>query len=309
MKGARITALAGGTGSVKLVRGLYTINRSTLTVIVNVGDNVWMHGLYVCPDIDTIVYGLAGILDQPRGWGVKDDTFNFQKQLASLGEETWFQLGDRDLATHVWRTMRLRKGATVSEITKALCERFSIEAKVIPVTNEFVETRVVADHEEMHLQEFWVKRRGRDTVTRIKYFRAAKAQPAPEVLDAIGSADLVIICPANPISSIGPILAVPGVRRALSRTSAKVLAVSPIIGSNPVSGPAGTFMKAMKIEVSPLGVALFYRSFLDEMVLHISDRNLAPRMTGIGVKPKITDVLMRSAEDEIRLAKFLVTDV
>ncbi len=306
MKGVKITALAGGTGSVKLVRGLYALD-ADLTVIVNVGDNLWMHGLYVCPDIDTIVYGLAEVLDRARGWGLRGDTFNFHKQLGKIGAQAWFHLGDKDLATHVWRTLRLKEGATLSQITAEMCGKFGVIANVIPATDQSMETRILVDGTELHLQEFWVKRRGRDTVKGVRYCGSKKAEPAFGILDAIASSDFVVVCPGNPITSVGPVLAVPGVRRALTRTAAEVLAVSPIIGRRPVSGPTGKLMRALNIEVSPVGVANLYRTFVDRMVFDSSDQAYVKRISEIGLTPMFTSILMRNAEDEIRLAKFLVT--
>lgn len=306
MRRVKITALAGGTGSVKLVRGLYTLD-ADLTAVVNVGDNLWMHGLYVCPDIDTIVYGLAGVLDRARGWGLRGDTFNFHRQIRKIGAQTWFHLGDKDLATHVWRTLRLKEGVTLSQITAEMCDRFGVVADVIPATNQHMETRILVDSKELHLQEFWVKRRGRDTVKGVRYSCSKKGKPTSGAVDAIASSDFVVVCPGNPITSIGSILAIPGVRRALRRTPAEVLAVSPIIGRRPVSGPAGKLLRALNIEVSPVGVANLYRTFVDQMVIDFSDRGSVKRISELGLRPRFTNILMRSAEDEIRLAKFLVT--
>src|SRR3989338_5976179 len=192
-----ITVLAGGTGSVKLVRGLVA-QESKVNVITNVGDNYWLYGLYVCPDIDTIIYGLADLLDQERGWGIKKDTFNFLRQMEVFGEETWFRVGDRDAATHLIRTNMLKNGKNLSDITKWMCEKFAVSANIIPVTDNSIETRIITDKGELHLQEYWVKHRGRDKVEGIQYIGADKARPNPEAVNLIRDPDMVILEPGNP---------------------------------------------------------------------------------------------------------------
>ena len=210
-----ITILAGGTGSVKLVRGLAS-QRTDVNVVCNVGDNYWLYGMYVCPDIDTITYGLAELLDADRGWGIKKDTFGFLRQMEIFGEETWFRIGDRDTATHLIRTNMLKNGLSLTNITKWMCEKFAIESKIIPVTDSSIETRITTDKGEMHLQEFWVKYRGRDPIEGIKYIGSDKCRPNPEAVNAIHDAQLVVIAPGNPLTSIGPMLALKGIRKELS---------------------------------------------------------------------------------------------
>ena len=199
-----ITILAGGTGSIKMVRG-FAAHDQEVTVISNVGDNYWLYGMYVCPDIDTIIYGLSGILDEEKGWGVKKDTNNFLRQMEVFGEETWFRVGDRDAATHLTRTNMLKNGKNLSDITQWMCEKFAIESKIIPITDNTVETRITANGEDLHLQEFWVKHRGRGTIEGIQYVGADKARPNPDAIAAIQDAELVIIAPGNPLTSIGPV--------------------------------------------------------------------------------------------------------
>lgn len=192
-----ITVLAGGTGSVKLVRGL-AAQESNINVISNVGDNYWLYGMYVCPDIDTMVYGLADMLDQDKGWGVKKDTFNFLRQMEVFGEDTWFRIGDRDTATHLTRTNMLKNGKSLSEITRWMCEKFAVGANIIPVTDNVVETRISTNKGEMHLQEYWVKYRGRDAVVGIQYVGAEKARLNPEAVSAIQNAKMIILAPGTP---------------------------------------------------------------------------------------------------------------
>ncbi len=210
-----ITILAGGTGSVKLVRGLVS-QEPKVNVISNVGDNYWLYGLYVCPDIDTIVYGLADLLNQEKGWGIKKDTFNFLRQMEVFGEPTWFRIGDRDAATHLIRTNMLKNGKNLSDITKWMCEKFAVAANIIPVTDNTIETRITTEKGELHLQEYWVKHRGKDPILGIQYIGAEKSRPNPEAVNAIHDADMVILAPGNPLTSIGPMLQIKGIRKELS---------------------------------------------------------------------------------------------
>ena len=300
-----ITVLSGGTGSVKLVRGLARTSKEDIAIIVNVGDNVWMHGLYVCPDVDTILYGLAGILDEERGWGIKGDSFHFLEQMKLLGEDVWFKLGDKDLATHILRTRLIKEGLSLSEATDIIRIKLGVRQKVLPATNEPVETYVITEVGKLHFQEFWVKRGGRDRVLGVEYKGAEYAKPAPEVLDSIARARRIIICPANPITSIGPILAIPSVKEELTRAK-EVVAVSPIIGSEAISGPAGRLMKGLGIDVSSVGVANLYSEFLDVMVIDEEDVKLKERIEELGIKVFTTRILMRGREDEERLARLLI---
>jgi len=249
-----ITILAGGTGSVKLVRGLVA-QEHDVAVICNVGDNYWLYGLYVCPDIDTVIYGLADLLDAEKGWGIKKETFNFLRQMEVFGEETWFRIGDRDAATHLIRTNMLKNGKNLSEITKWMSEKFAVNARIIPVTDNTIETRITTDKGELHLQEFWVKYRGKDKVEGIQYIGADKARPNPEAINALHDSKLIIIAPGNPLTSIGPMLKIKGIRKELSKMKKKVVAVSPLIGTDAISGPAAKYMEAAGIETNAYGVA------------------------------------------------------
>ena len=232
-----ITVLAGGTGSVKLVRGLASQSRE-LTVISNIGDNIWLHGLYVCPDIDTLLYGLADLLDNVQGWGIKNDSFGFLRQMEMLGEQTWFRLGDRDLATHLLRTNMLKNGKSLSEITEWLRNKYTISTKVIPATDNAIETKIITDQGEMHIQEFWVKHRGEPKVMDIIYEGANRSRINPEAIHALKRSKIIIIAPANPITSIGPMLAIKGFKKDLITERKKIVAISPLIGDRAVSGPA-----------------------------------------------------------------------
>ena len=303
-----ITILAGGTGSVKLVRGLAS-QRTDVNVVCNVGDNYWLYGMYVCPDIDTITYGLAELLDADRGWGIKKDTFGFLRQMEIFGEETWFRIGDRDTATHLVRTNMLKNGSSLTTITKWMCEKFAIETKIIPVTDATVETRITTNKGEMHLQEFWVKYRGRDQIEGIQYLGADKCRPNPEAVNAIHDSQLVIIAPANPLTSIGPMLAMKGIRKELFKKKHKVVAISPIIGNEPVKGPAGKYMEAAGIEVSPFGVAKMYADVCSNFVIDTKDRMLTKKIESLNVKVHDTQIRMTNKKTEDALGSFLLKQI
>lgn len=303
-----ITVLAGGTGSVKLVRGLAR-SAKDMVVISNVGDNIWLYGLYVCPDIDTIIYGLGGVLDEKRGWGVRGDSFECLEQLKKLGAPAWFSLGDRDIATHVLRTDMIRAGKSLSEITGWMRDRHSVAARVIPATDDEVTTRITTGKGNMHLQEFWVKHGGAPRVTGVKYDGADRAVPCRGAVDAIRHSDAVIIAPANPVSSIGPIVAIEGLRKELARNREKVLAVSPLIGGKAVSGPAVKYMKALGLEISPVGVAQFYRDFAGAFVISRGDHRMARRIEALGMKVYETNITMKSRQDEERLGRHILSKI
>jgi LPPG:FO 2-phospho-L-lactate transferase len=303
-----ITVLAGGTGSVKLVRGLVA-QESKVNVISNVGDNYWLYGLYVCPDIDTIVYGLADLLDQERGWGIKKDTFNFLRQMEVFGEETWFRVGDRDAATHLIRTNMLKNGKNLSDITKWMCEKFAVSANIIPVTDNSIETRITTDKGELHLQEYWVKHRGRDPVIGIQYIGADKARPNPEAVNAIHDADMVILAPGNPLTSIGPMLQIKGIRKELSKIKKKVVAVSPLIGDKAISGPASKYMEAAGIETNVYGLAKMYSDVCSNIVVDSKDRLFIKKIQNLDMKVYETKITMNNKLAEDALANFILKQI
>jgi len=303
-----ITVLAGGTGSVKLVRGLAALTKD-MTVISNVGDNIWLHGLYVCPDVDTIVYGLAGLLDEKRGWGVRGDSFECLAQLEKLGVPSWFSLGDRDLATHLVRTAMIEKGKSLSEITDWNRRRYAIPARVIPATDDEVTTKIITDRGKMHLQEFWVKHKGGPAVTSVQYDGAKRAKANRRAVEAIQKSDMVIVAPANPVSSIGPIVALIQMRKELAKNRGKVVAVSPLIGESAVSGPAVNYMKALGIASSPVGVAEYYRDFVGSFVIDTRDHSLAAKIQDLGMRVFETNITMKNGKNEIRLGRYLMDRV
>jgi LPPG:FO 2-phospho-L-lactate transferase len=300
-----ITVLAGGTGSIKLIRGLASQTRD-LTIISNVGDNIWLYGLYICPDIDTVIYGLADTLDEQQGWGVKNDSFAFLQQIRMLGEQTWFKVGDRDLATHVIRTNMLKSGKNLSEITEWMRIKYGISSKIIPATDSPIETKILTNKGEMHIQEFWVKYRGEPKVREVLYKGSEKATINPQIIRTIKESEMVVIAPANPITSIAPILTIKVLRKNLIEERKKIVAISPLIGDKAISGPAVKYMKAMKLQISPVGIADYYSDFISKFIISPTDYNLSSRIQNLGLKIYQTNILMKNKNDEIRLASYLI---
>jgi LPPG:FO 2-phospho-L-lactate transferase len=299
-----ITVLAGGTGSVKIIRGFASRQEEELTVVSNVGDNIWLHGLYICPDIDTVLYGLAGILSS-RGWGIEADSFSFLDQMEKLQQEAWFKLGDRDIATHLLRTAMIRQGRKLSEITDWMRKKYSVSAKIYPATDSELETIIITDRGPMHIQEFWVKYHGNPQVTDIRYNGAENATANPELTNSLKNSDLIVIAPANPVSSINPILMVKEIREHLKKSRQKVVAVSPLIGEHAISGPAIKFMKAMKLTDSAFGVANFYSDIAGNFVIDSHDSAISSKIESLDMNVFHTDIVMRDSIDEIRLSSFI----
>jgi LPPG:FO 2-phospho-L-lactate transferase len=294
----RITALAGGIGAGKLLRGLVrAVPASDVTVIVNTGDDVVMHGLHVSPDLDSVTYWLGDAFDRERGWGRRDETFRAMKELGRFDPDLpWFNLGDLDLATHLYRTNLLSSGLRLSEATARVASRFGIAMPLLPMTDDPVTTRVVVvaegEEQDLHFQEYWVRRRARDEVKTVRYEGAASARPGPGVLDAITSADAIVVCPSNPVASIGPILAVPGVRLALERRRDRVVGISPIVAGRPLAGMADRLMPVAGVEVTAAGAAECYRGILGAWVIDEADRGLAQRIESSGIRVAATDSIM-----------------
>ncbi|HET9915689.1 MAG TPA: 2-phospho-L-lactate transferase [Candidatus Binatia bacterium] len=299
-----LVVLTGGTGGAKLIDGLAAeIDPAELTIICNTGDDAIFHGLYVSPDIDTITYTLAGLVDTAKGWGIKDDKFAVLEQLRRLGNDAWFNLGDQDLATHITRTEWLNNGLPLSEVTDRLRRQLGVQSRILPMSDQRVETRVQTPQGEISFQEFFVKERWAREVTAVRFVGAELAKPAPGVLEMIRSAAAIVICPSNPITSIGPILAVPGIRHALQQFGAPVVGVSPIIGSAAISGPAHKLMIAAGFEASVVGVARCYAEILDTLLIADEDRASEPIVEALGVAPLRTDIRMGNIADKRRLAR------
>ena len=299
-----ITVLAGGTGSVKIIRGFASRQEEELTVVSNVGDNIWLHGLYVCPDIDTVLYGLAGILSS-RGWGIEADSFSFLDQMEKLQQEVWFKLGDRDIATHLLRTAMIRQGRKLTEITDWMRKKYSVSTKIFPATDSELETIIITDKRPMHIQEFWVKYHGDPQVTDIRYNGAENATANPELTNSLKNSDLIVIAPGNPVSSINPILMVKEIREQLKKSRQKVVGVSPLIGERAISGPAIKFMKAMKLTDSAFGVANFYSDIVGNFVIDSRDSIISSKIESLDMNVFHTDIVMRDSIDEIRLSSFI----
>lgn len=300
----QVTTLAGGTGAAKFLRGLTAVvPPEHVTVIGNTGDDTRIWGLHISPDLDTVTYALSGLLDEEKGWGIRDDTLRCLAAMAALGRETWFNLGDRDLATHLFRTERLGAGRSLTEVTEAIRRALGVRSRILPASDSPVATRILTPGGWLGFQEFFVKEKARVEVLDVAYGGAEMASPAPGVLEAIRTATAVVICPSNPITSIGPILAVPGIAEALASTPARVLAISPIVGGAPVSGPAGKLMVAKGLPVSALGVARLYRPWLDVLVLDRRDEGLAPDIAALGIAPLVTGTIMTDRRAEAALAR------
>ncbi|MCA5894415.1 2-phospho-L-lactate transferase [Isoptericola sp. NEAU-Y5] len=306
----RVTLLAGGVGGARLAHGLALAlpdgGAEHLRVVVNVGDDTERHGLLVSPDLDTVMYTLAGLNDEARGWGLQDETYAMLDQLARLGEDTWFTLGDRDLATHVVRTARLAAGEPLSVVTAHLAAALGVRAGVVPVTDDRLRTLVDTPSGRVAFQEYFVRRRHADAVLGLTFDGAEAARPAPGVLDAVRAADVLVVAPSNPFLSVDPVLAVPGVRDAVRTTSARRVAVSPIVGGQAVKGPAAQILESLGHEVSALGVARLYTGLVDVMCIDEADAHLAGPVGDLGLEVLVTDTIMGGPAGRERLARELL---
>ena len=303
----KVTALAGGIGASKFLVGLAGVMPpEDITIIANTGDDIELFGLRICPDIDTVTYTLGAVVNQETGWGLKGDTFECRRWLARYGEAAWFNLGDGDLATHIFRTNQLRSGRSLSEVTDSIRRALGVRSAILPMTDDYTPTRIVTDEGEMHFQEYFVRRRCEPRVREIRFDNIESAEPAPGVVTAILEADAVIICPSNPFISIGPILAVPGIRDALKLTRATVMAITPIIGGRALKGPAADMLHDLGHEVSARGVAALYCDFADVFLLDCQDAAMRDDIEDIGLRVLATNTLMNSLEDRQRLARVTI---
>jgi LPPG:FO 2-phospho-L-lactate transferase len=296
-----IVIFTGGTGGTKLVQGLQqVVAPQDLTVIVNTGDDIEWWGLHVSPDIDSVLYGLSGLLSRDRGWGVDDDSFRCLERMEQLGQLSWFSLGDLDLATHLTRTAMLRAGKSLSDVTAELALRMGIGARVLPMSDDRVATMLDTAKGALTFQEYFVREQHGVAVRRVRFEGAHRASPAPGVIESIEAAEAIIFAPSNPVTSIGPILAVPGICDALRRTKAPIAGVSPIVGGEAVSGPASELMKMMGWESSITGVAKAYEDFLDVLVVDLADEVAASDISNLRVV--CTNTIMNSLDDKRELA-------
>ncbi|HXU89723.1 MAG TPA: 2-phospho-L-lactate transferase [Methylomirabilota bacterium] len=300
----RIAALAGGTGAAKLLRGLAAcVDPSALTVIGNTGDDEDIWGLHVSPDLDSVMYALAGVLDTQRGWGRADETFHCLAAMAGYGAPTWFALGDRDLATHIARTQALAAGASLSAVTARLARGLGVSARLLPMSDDCVRTLIRTPEGTLAFQEYFVRDKAMVEVVGVEYAGAAAARPAPGVREAITEADLVVVCPSNPITSIGPILAVPGIVEALVAARAPVVGVSPIVDGGAVSGPAAALMRACGLPASTLGVGRAYAPWLRRLLIDARDAHDTAPLASLGITAVVTDVMMTDRPRERALAR------
>ncbi len=299
-----LVVLAGGVGAARFLQGLVrVVPPEQVVVVVNTADDVELHGLHVSPDVDSVLYHLAGVADEARGWGVRAETFHALEMLARYGAETWFQLGDRDLATHVRRTLLLRGGLPLSAATDELRRALGVGCRLLPMTDDRVETFVQTPDGWLPFQVYFVQRRCADVVLGVEFRGVERAAPAPGVLDAIAAADGVIVAPSNPLVSIDPILAVPGIRAAIRASAATAVAISPIVGGRAIKGPADRMLEGLHREVSPVGVAEGYRDVLDAFVLDAVDAALAPRVEALGMRAVVAPTIMRGAREKAQLAR------
>ncbi|MEM4302377.1 MAG: 2-phospho-L-lactate transferase [Candidatus Caldarchaeum sp.] len=297
--------MAGGVGASKLLVGFKHVMQPSVGVaVVNTADDEEFFGLHVSPDLDTVVYSLADMVDVEKGWGFAGDTFNALETLGLLGCETWFKLGDRDLAVHIYRTMRLREGATLTQVTEEIASRLKAGWRVLPMSDDRVRTLVGTEKGVMPFQTYFVKHGHGLRGLGLRIDGVEKASPTPQVMEALDSSKAVVLCPSNPIVSIGPILTLKGLREKLRNFAGNILAVSPVVGGKALRGPAVDMMRAVGVEASALGVAELYKDFLDILVVDDQDAELVDDIKALGIKALTTDTVMKSFEDEVRLAKF-----
>jgi LPPG:FO 2-phospho-L-lactate transferase len=302
-----IVVLAGGVGAARFLQGLVQIlPQERLTVIVNTGDDRDFYGLHVSPDLDIVMYTLAGVVDETHGWGIHNDTYHTMQQLTRYGNEDWFMLGDRDLATHIHRTNLLRQGKTLSEVTEELRKHFGLEMCILPMTDQPIATHIQTPVGLLHFQEYMVERRCTDEVRDVVFVGANESRPAPGVLEVIKEAEAILIAPSNPIVSIGSILAVPGIHDVLHETSGMVVAISPIVGGAPIKGPADKLMKGLGMEVSAVGVTRCYRDFLDVMVIDEQDNHLLSKIEDLGIPAVATNTIMHDDATKMALARVVL---
>jgi LPPG:FO 2-phospho-L-lactate transferase len=306
-KPEKITALAGGVGASKLLLGLYdTMDPRDLTVIVNTGDDITLHGLKISPDLDIVTYTLAGIVDEAKGWGYRDETFHALKRLAVFGRASWFNLGDHDLATHIHRTAMLAEGKSLGEAAEAIRLAVGVKTRILPMSNQAVPTMIATDEGELHFQEYLVKRRAEPIVHRIRFDGVDNAIPAHGVLEAIRDADRILVCPSNPLISIGPILAVRGIREALRARKKNVVAVCPIVGGKSLKGPSDKMLAELGYEPSALGVAKLYADFTGTLVIDPADKTQAASIGKLGMKVEIIPTVMTTFGQKRKLARSLL---
>jgi LPPG:FO 2-phospho-L-lactate transferase len=306
-----IAALAGGVGAARLLRGLVeVVPPSEITAIVNTGDDTNLHGLHIAPDLDTVMYTLADAINPDTGWGLAGETWQVMESLERLGGITWFRLGDRDLATHCYRTQRLAEGATLGEATAELARAWGVDVRLVPVTDDRLRTRIqLADGPEVGFQEYFVRLRHDVAVSGVRFEGADQARPGAGVLDALAMAETVVVCPSNPVVSIGPLLAVPGVLDQLRRRRRQIVGISPIIAGAALKGPADRLLREMGYESSVVGVARWYSSWMGTLVIDEADAGLAPAVEAEGVRCIVAPTIMSSVGRSAELSRAVLDAV
>mgnify|MGYP001154951747 CR=1 FL=1 len=302
-----ICTLAGGVGAARFLYGLVKVMpEQEITTIVNTGDDVELYGLYISPDLDIVMYTLAGLVDEAKGWGIQGDTFNCLETLGKYGHETWFRLGDRDLATHIQRTSLMKEGLTLSEVTRRLCQSLGLRIKILPMTDDRVRTVIRTPVGSIDFQEYLVERMAQDEVLQIIFEGAELAKPAQGVVEAILDSKGIIVCPSNPLVSIGTILSIKDIRDALVRTDSSVVAITPIVAGKAIKGPADKLMRGVGLKVSAVQVAELYKDFLDLFILDSMDRELKKEIEKLGIEVVCTNTIMRTLDDKVSLAKVAI---
>lgn len=303
-----VTVLSGGIGGAKLVLGMFSLlPPGRLTVIANCGDDLTLFGLRVCPDADTLLYSLSGEAHPEQGWGLAGDTFRALKRVKQLGGEAWFNLGDIDLGLHLYRTELLGQGVGLAEVTRRVAQSLGVMCRVLPMCEQSVTTRLETDEGTLHLQDYLVRRHAEPAVSRVTYEGASEAVPAPGVLESIADSRLIVIAPSNPFISIGPILAVPGLRGALRASQAVRVAVTPLVAGRALKGPTDKMMAEMGLPVSPLTVAQHYQDFLDVFVLDSQDEALRPEIESLGIRCMVAPTVMRDLPAKQALARAVLS--
>lgn len=299
-----LVALCGGVGAARLLAGVDdVVEPAAITAVVNTGDDLTLHGLHISPDIDTIIYTLAGMANPQTGWGIEGETWKTMEELKTLGGTTWFQLGDRDLATHLYRTQRLAEGATLSQVTAELASKRGLEMTVVPMSDDQVRTRVRVSGQEVPFQDYFVRLRHDVAVEAIRFDGAETSRPAPGVLEALAGAELIVCCPSNPLVSIGPILAVPGIKELVASRRDAVVAVSPIVAGAALKGPAARLLGDLGHEISVVGVARLYADWVGTLIIDEADASLRGAVEQVGMRCLVTDTVMSSPERARRLAE------
>jgi len=299
-----VVALAGGVGAAKFLRGLVRIvSPQNLMIVGNTGDDLELYGLHISPDLDIVMYTLAGVVDETKGWGIKNDTYNTLNMLGRLGLETWFKLGDRDLATHIIRTKMLREGMTLSQTTTQLCRMFGVKPKLTPMTNQKVRTKIRSGKQTLDFQEYFVKNQTKNDVTNVVYQGAADADPTPGIIEALNQANQIVVCPSNPFLSIGPMLAIPKIRKAILERRSDTVAISPIVAGKTIKGPADRILASMGCDASVRGVAEYYKGFISRIVIDSADSAWKTKLERTGLEVTVADTVMKCLEDSAQLAQ------